>query len=368
LESSARIDRFLDAALLLHDTGRADLVELLGAESFYWRKIISRAIETHLGPALKCQLETNHLWDRLPPEAAETLSNVAELNRARNARVISTIREIVTIFRLAGVECVFLKGAACLASGVYPDPAWRYMSDIDLLVGKSSFRGAIDVLFRSGYHLCDTDLLTDPIVGNHYHALESPAGVAVEVHRCFRILNTVLESGAVLGDAVESNSAGFKVYVPRKEHIVVHNVLHCVEQPRDRLWPSVHRIADLRLLIQIWAHTLDWNLVNRHLTYNGESRELRTICRSAFSVLQAIQSGASIFEIRGKPASTRERALLKLSALRYIDPVYHHKMWFFGKVSRARHRLTTWSGSRWLFHRLMSRRFWSQLFADLRQV
>jgi hypothetical protein len=362
-------EEFLDLAFSRSPDEADRLASLIRSHGFSWHDVLRRSIDTYLAPALQSELEGKGIWSQIPSAARDVLNLLADLNRSRNQRVLSRVSEIASTLDRIGITTVFLKGAACLASGAYVGHARRFMIDIDALVPKDRFWDAVTVLLNSGYSLLDEELYSDPLIGNHYPPLLSPDGfIAVEIHRCFRRLNAMLSPDEVFREAIELELRGASIRVPRKEHILAHHVLHAQERRRDRLWPRVHQVADLGFLIEAWDGLLEWPSIFQQLAYQGDVCELRDISRSATELLSAVRAGESVFTARAAPANIHDCVLRRFPALKYIDPLYMTDMWVAGKFHGLRKRLMTRQGRAWLRRRAMSNTFWTRARADLRAV
>jgi hypothetical protein len=88
----------------------------------------------------------------LLPEQQAIFSQAYFQSAGRNAVYRTELAKIGGLFAQAGIDCLPLKGAA-LAGTLYPDPATRPMSDLDLLVRPQHLRRALAILRRAGYSL-----------------------------------------------------------------------------------------------------------------------------------------------------------------------------------------------------------------------
>lgn len=87
---------------------------------------------------------------RPPREIMEHLDGILLHATARNLLAGRQIQAVTDALKLAGIPSILLKGHA-LARTVYPDPALRQSSDIDLLVQPHNIPGAETVLEKLGY-------------------------------------------------------------------------------------------------------------------------------------------------------------------------------------------------------------------------
>lgn len=90
-----------------------------------------------------------------------------------------TLREVVAALATRGVASALLKGVSFLGN-IYPDPAERPMSDIDLLVRVDELPAAIDIVTALGFvRVGMVRKLSD-----HYHAIAFCRGdMMIELHR-----------------------------------------------------------------------------------------------------------------------------------------------------------------------------------------
>jgi hypothetical protein len=139
-----------------------------------------------LHPHMIFPLITFHLrsWPeecRPPQEIMEYLNRVLLLAAARNLLAGRQIQSVTGALKDAGIPVILLKGHA-LARTVYPDPALRQSSDIDLLVQPHNIPASEEILEKLGY-VCPVK--TFHISQNeHHHEIFSPQGkgLHIELH------------------------------------------------------------------------------------------------------------------------------------------------------------------------------------------
>lgn len=91
------------------------------------------------------------LGSELPAELAQKLEEVYQLNRARNHRLLQEALELTRRLNARAITPVFMKGTANVLDGVYPDPAERFVGDIDFLVAESDIDATSEVMAEMGY-------------------------------------------------------------------------------------------------------------------------------------------------------------------------------------------------------------------------
>ncbi len=110
----------------------------------------------------------------LPASEQLQLQQAYLQSAGRSTLYLNELAKIRERFARLGIDCLPLKGAA-LAGRLYPDPATRPMSDLDLLVRPAQLRPALAALRSLGYSLENFT----------YHAVlwgHAPAAPPVELH------------------------------------------------------------------------------------------------------------------------------------------------------------------------------------------
>ena len=148
-----------------------------------WEDLVWMGSSHFILPALFTAFHRNNLLHQLPPDLAEYLEEIYQLNLARNRSIIRQAKEITHLFYEAGIQTVFLKGVAYLLQDLYPETGDRVMTDIDILIHPDHLRQAADILYKNGYSHPQEFAGDD--FGKHHHlpGFEKPGEVAlVELH------------------------------------------------------------------------------------------------------------------------------------------------------------------------------------------
>ncbi len=111
-----------------------------------WDDLAVAAIALGLAPLL--HVTTQGL--SLPPSARAKLAVTYLATQRRNAAIAEQLAELLAAYAAAKIDAMVLKGGY-LAFAVYPDPALRGMSDLDLLFRPSDLERAEAVLRSLGY-------------------------------------------------------------------------------------------------------------------------------------------------------------------------------------------------------------------------
>lgn len=170
--SAAQQGRTLDAAsaaALIHPA--ADLVDLA--------RLAGRHCVT---PMLAACITDPELRQRLPEDFSLYLEFVHAENSRRNHALRLQLKQIATCLNEIGIEPLLLKGAIRLVDGLYRDPGWRFMRDLDLLVSRDRLSDAVARLASAGY-----DFTQDPASWPEHHRHLPPMGrdggaAVIEIH------------------------------------------------------------------------------------------------------------------------------------------------------------------------------------------
>jgi len=140
----------------LRDDGTAALT-LMNRNSGDWDGVFRVAMDESLLPLLHTRIHQLRLGPTVPPDVVDFLSAVEDLNRERNSVILNEVKFAAQLLNEVGIEPILLKGVAYLALGMYPNPATRYLRDVDLLLSETQLETAVDVLIRNGFEPDNSD-------------------------------------------------------------------------------------------------------------------------------------------------------------------------------------------------------------------
>ncbi len=116
-----------------------------------WELLASVATGDLVAAALYPALQRKDALRLLPPDFAEYLKTLNELNAQRNTKLLATLGHVLQLLNKAGIVPGLLKGAASLAAGLYEDSTERVLGDLDLLVARDSIVEAERCLKDDGF-------------------------------------------------------------------------------------------------------------------------------------------------------------------------------------------------------------------------
>jgi hypothetical protein len=199
-------------------------------------------------------------------EAAKTISDALRRSyytaTANHALLSETLRELTADLRPLAIQPIVLKGMA-LCSTLYPVPATRPCSDLDLLVGRSQITAVEKALMRQGFHDA-VGLGTDERLAYTSHlmlqrSLGDGQALNVEVH--WHLLNDPGYVGNVDIDEMRARAQSAELDgslalvlepVDQMLHACAHLLLHHAQRPR-LIW-----LLDLRMLVLRYSQSWNW--------------------------------------------------------------------------------------------------------------
>ncbi|MFO1170434.1 MAG: nucleotidyltransferase family protein [Hyphomicrobiaceae bacterium] len=176
-----------DAPLLVTETllrgvveGRLPEVAPVALDEEVWLETIRLASAHLVLPALAAALDLAGPGWPIGDEARAYLDTIRAGNAARNGRLKGALVEIVGKLQWAGLDPIVVKGGAWLIEADDAAP-WRFMGDLDLIVGEGQLADAVSALTSAGFTPSGDDY--DPSRDAHAPAMLAPDGeTIVELH------------------------------------------------------------------------------------------------------------------------------------------------------------------------------------------
>ena len=178
-------------------------------------------------PMLAACITDPELRQRLPEDFALYLAFIHVENSRRNRSLLVQLRQIASQLNEIGIEPVLLKGAIRLADGLYRDPGWRFMRDLDLLVPRDRLSDTVACLAAVGYGFTQ-DAAELPEQHRHLPPLRREGDAAVvEIHAdLLPERREFCHAEDVLARARPVDLEGARVRVPSTVHQLAHLIGH----------------------------------------------------------------------------------------------------------------------------------------------
>jgi hypothetical protein len=188
---------------------------------------LARLAGRHLvTPMLAACLADPELQRQLPEAFVLYLQFMHAENSRRNHTLRRELAEAAACLNCLDIEPLLLKGAARLVDGLYPDPGWRFMRDLDLLIPRERVAQAVGCLASLGYRFPRdaTEILPNR---KHLPPLCRDGAVAVlEIHADLLDLRDVCTAERVLVRSRPIDLDGARVRVPDAADQLGHLIGH----------------------------------------------------------------------------------------------------------------------------------------------
>lgn len=249
-----------------------------------WATVVAVASRNHVLMPFAAVIEALAVAPLLDAELRAFLATLRTANRQRNLALRRQLGEIVALLNGVGIEPVLLKGAIRLVDDLYPDPGWRMLGDIDLLVPPERRAAAQAALAAGGYALAAGGRDGEPSYAGHHHAPplrrdDRPA--PVEIHSALfpsRGQRRLLPAGLMLAMARPVTVDGARARLPCVAHQLVHLIGHGQLTDHGYLCgciPLRDRLEAAALSGRMTADT-DWAVVRQRFAMAGYGRPLAT--------------------------------------------------------------------------------------------
>lgn len=211
-----------------------------------WLETIRLASAHLVLPALSSGLDASASAWTVDGEVRAYLDAIRAGNAARNRRLATSLGGIVARLQGDGIDPLVVKGGAWLADARDAAP-WRFMGDLDLIVGADELPHAIAALTRAGFLTAGDDY--DPRRDAHAPAMLAPDGeTIVELHsRPFADLDCPALAAALASRACARGRDGISLLIPSPEVRLAYLLLHSQEH---HAYHAQHRLL-LRDLLEI---------------------------------------------------------------------------------------------------------------------
>ncbi|MEI6207067.1 MAG: nucleotidyltransferase family protein [Desulfuromonadales bacterium] len=286
------------------DTDHAIVKEAINNSALDWQKLTEYANRANLTPALRYALSEKGLWETVPPELQEYLDAMHQFNTERNEAIFQHLGRLIQILNKAGITPLLIKGGAALATGLYPDPAIRFMMDLDILVPENVLMQSVSALEKQGYYVPEANLTTNPNFNpetcKHYLPLVHDDETAhVELHRTLLSDDqaALLPTEHVWRDALLCKSGQMKevsFFIMSPTHQILHSIIHSeishANYKAERL--ELRQLLHFAYLCKRHTDSTDWQQVQSQMNYEKTSQALRAYLYSAEMLLGVVTSFA----------------------------------------------------------------------------
>lgn len=304
-----------------------------------WNEMLS-ALRAHwIIPLLYWKI--GHLPHTLyPPEGITTQMRQSFLwSRGRSFQMERQLRVIIEAFNEDGISVLVLKGPA-LARAIYPDPATRPSSDIDLLVLPEHVIKARNILGSLGYKClekrfetfrnfhCDEEFI---------HKKDSKNNIGVEIHWALSMFSGSkwkVDINEIFSRSVKIETPGLSFMILHPVDNLIHASLHMLighSQDLRLIW-----IYDCALLAHHITLTNDWEM----LIKKSETYETHIVLKNALKMAQlwsnpGIPTRFSDLYLKTEPSRLNLFGQADIDDIAWSDPI----QWRSDQISKFTFKL-----------------------------
>jgi hypothetical protein len=222
-----------------------------------WVAVLDAADVEDLGPALAHALGAAG-WPGVPDDVRRRLTVAVAASAARHLLMTRELGVVLRHLAAAGIEVIVLKGPV-LAETVYPHPALRPFSDLDVLVRPADRLRADGALRALGHQrVADEHSWEFDVAYDGATLYETPAGVRIDLHWALLTEPRFVWNGGeteIWDRAVPITVAGQAARGLGREDLVLYLAAHLAVH---HALAGLLRAWDVALLLEREGGALDW--------------------------------------------------------------------------------------------------------------
>jgi Uncharacterised nucleotidyltransferase len=247
---------------------------LTGRRRTYWQDVLTRARGEFVLPAFAAAMKDLDLYGALEPKVRAFLAVAHAASIQRNSKLREQLMAVVGLLNQVGIEPVLLKGGIRLVDGLYPDPGWRTMHDLDILVPEAGFASAVEALQTAGY------VAVRAVDHSRKDVKLRRRGLAdVEIHRELfgpARQQRLLAGAEVISGARPAAVDGATFRLPSTAHQLVHLIGHSQIGHRGHAYGRIalRDRLEAAALVRWVPDTVDWTTVFMCFAAAGYRRPL----------------------------------------------------------------------------------------------
>jgi len=235
-----------------------------------WELIIEVASFHLVTPALAQCLD---LAADVPREIREYFESAGTLNAKRNELMLAALARITGLLNAIDIEPVLLKGAAHLVEGTYPDPSWRILGDLDILIPASRSQEVVAALQAAGFGTKPSDVVPPP-THQHLPMLHDPeTDMGVELHTevMDRSPDHVISTRWFCETTRPALFRNQRVRLPEPTRHAGHTIFHSELFHQNYLLNKIHlrHLLDLIAIRARHEDAIDWGELDRRYAAAG---------------------------------------------------------------------------------------------------
>lgn len=268
--------------------GQASLVRAPELTSEQWDAFAAEVARHQVAPAVYRRLEHPHVRPGVPPSILEDLREMFIMRTFRTTKLLRQTANALRTLESEGIRTMVLKGVH-LAAAMYPEPAFRGMADVDIMVRRDQLAQAEAIFVKRGWGpqpRPDVDRFCEQ--SNHLAKLWKPGSIILEIHyhieRPTSPFRIPIEDLWATAKPLTVESVPTLGLAP--EELILHLSIHASYHHRYSRAP-LKALLDVRAVLLRCADELDWERLCHLATEWGMSRFAYSTLRLAATVLDA---------------------------------------------------------------------------------
>ena len=243
--------------LKIRDTGDSSTSQFQ-FDKVNWQEIFAFAVHHNVEPLVYFHLKEKGIEKALPSDVCQQLRESYYQNSARNLRLYHELSQILERLNESHLPVIVLKGAF-LAVYVYPNPALRTMTDLDILMRPGDIPTALEVLKVLGY----TPIIPPWVNSMGFHAvLGAPECTAsLEIHWDLTTPNDhyQIPVDELWARAVSVEIGSSQVLALCPEHLILHLCHHAAIN--HLFAQGLRPLVDIDRAVRRYRDDLDWEII-----------------------------------------------------------------------------------------------------------
>jgi hypothetical protein len=242
-----------------------------------WEQLIEVSSYHYVTPFLAWSLQDN---EKVDPEVKEYLAAALLLNTQRNQQLMLVIQRAAQALNAIGIAPILFKGAAHLASALYPEQGLRMAGDIDLLLPGGRALDIGKALKQADLSAEETPALVKMEDPNLPHFRDPASGAILDIQSQIapQQWQAIVEPIGFEARCRLITLRGAEVRIPGPADLVAHSIVH--NQIKDRYYQrdmvQLRQLLDLAFLCDRHEGEIDWTELENRFEKAGHAPVLST--------------------------------------------------------------------------------------------
>lgn len=224
-----------------------------------WERLIEASSYHHVTPFLAWCLQNS---EKVDPDVKGYLAAAFMLNTQRNQQLVLVLERVAQALNAIGIVPVVFKGAAHLATALYPSQGLRIAGDIDLLLPVARTTDIGDALRQAGLDPVETPVLFKMKNSRVPHFRDPATGALLDIQSeaAPQKWQAIVEPVGFEARCRLVELGGAEVRIPCPTDMVALSVVH--NQLKDGCYRrnivQLRQLLDLEFLCDRYEREIDW--------------------------------------------------------------------------------------------------------------